>query len=402
MYKTIDNCRLCGSSKTDLIWDFGKSPLANAFKTKEDLDKPELEFPLRYFKCAECHSVQLKDEVDSDILFKEYLYESPPNLIPHFTELAKTTSEFLGLKQEDMVLDIGSNNGLLLKEFQKLGYVGYGVEPAAKIADKARDNGIPTFTEFFNKGFAQYLQAEQVYPKLITATNSFAHLSDLNDFVEGLSIVMQEDSYFVFENCYLLNTLDNKDLGQCYLEHFYLHGILSLEKLFRKYGFELFKIEYNKVQMGSIRGYVRKKQNQLLLMDDSVIDGVMLEAYKGLNHLKIYEEFMTHTKLVGQRLRIDLDIRKKQGESISVFAWPAKMTLINKFFGLEKYIDYVVEESPVKIGKFCPGTKLEIKSLEYFKQNPTKNCIIGAFNFQKDIKAKNKWYQGSWINPLSI
>lgn len=402
MIKTVCNCRLCNSDKIDLIFDFGLSPLANAFKSKEDLNKEELQFPLRYFKCSECHSVQLKDEVDSNILFKEYLYESPPNLTPHFKELAATTSTFLGLKADDLVLDIGSNNGLLLKEFSSLGYNIRGVEPATKIADKARLSLIPTFNNFFNKGFGQYLAAEMIFPKLITCTNCFAHLSDLNDFIEGLKASMQDDSYFVFENAYLSNTINNLDFGQAYFEHFYMHSIIPLENLFNKHGLELFKIEYNKVQMGSIRGYVRKKINQSIPKDSSVSDAIALEKSKGLNCLEIYSQFISDISLIKNNLIYKLQNLKNHNKSISVYAWPAKMTLLNKYFGLEKYIDYVIEESSVKTGKFCPGTELEIKNLQYFKDNPTDYCLVGAYNFFEDIVKKNDWYKGEFINPLKV
>ena len=400
MIKTVNSCRLCKSDKTDLIWDFGLSPLANAFKNKEELNKEELQFPLRYFKCSECHSVQLKDEVDSDILFKEYLYESPPNLIPHFKELALTTFDYLGLKKDDLVLDIGSNNGLLLQEYKNLGCAINGVEPAKNIAEKARDKGIPTFNDFFNKGFGQYLAAEMVFPKLITCTNCFAHLSDLNNFVEGLKISMQDNSYFVFENAYLLDTIDNLDFGQCYFEHFYAHSITPLERLFDKHGLELFKVEFNNIQMGSIRGYVRIKSNRTLIRDLSVQKAAQRERHRGLDDLDIYDKFIKSIYLIRQQLLNKLEDIRKENKSISVYAWPAKMTLLNKYFGLEKYIDYVIEESPVKTGKFCPGTNLEIKNLQYFKDNPTDYCLVGAYNFFEDIVKKNDWYKGEFINPL--
>jgi SAM-dependent methyltransferase len=402
MFKTIDKCRLCNSPEIDLVWDFGISPLANGFKTKENLNKPELEFPLRYFKCSNCHSVQLKDEVDSDILFKEYLYESPPNLIPHFQELAKTTLDYLQLPPGSKVVDIGSNNGLLLQEYKDLGCKVVGFEPCDRIAQKARDKGIGTFSKFFNCGSAEEFSLQYKSPDLITSTNCFAHVSDLNEFVEALTILMDEDSYFVFENAYLFNTLENKDFGQAYFEHFYMHSICPLEKLFAKHGLELFHVSYNNVQMGSIRGFVRKVGNIKHRDKSAVRLAKWNELHCGLLELDIYNNFIQDIKDKKNILISKLGIVKKQGKSISVYAWPAKMTLLNKYFGLEKYIDYVVEESNVKTGKFCPGTKLEIKNLEYFKQNPTDICLIGAYNFEKDIKNKNSWYQGQWINPLNV
>lgn len=397
--KEVKKCRLCGSSEIKTVFDFGQSPLANAFKSREDLDKDEFTAPLAYFKCSDCHSVQLKYEVNSSILFKEYLYESPPNLIPHFNELAKTTGNVLGLKRDDLVIDIGSNNGLLLKEYQKNGCRVYGIEPAKNIAEKARNNGIPTFNEFFNDNFAQYLEAENIFPTLITCTNCFAHLSDLNDFVKGVKRIIG-NGYFVFENAYLFNTLKNLDFGQAYFEHFYMHSIWPLEQLFERHGLELFKVEYNNVQMGSIRGYVRSIDNKTVPLDGSVRLGRAAEMLTGMLDIHTYHKFMGEIDLKKQGLIAKLIEIKRNNKTISVYGWPAKMTLLNKLFDLESFIDYVIEESSLKTGKYCPGTKLKIENLDFFKSNPTDYCLIGAYNFAEDIKRKNEWYLGEWVLPL--
>lgn len=398
LIKTVNNCRLCDNGDIPIIWDWGKIPLANAFKNKENLDKPEFTAPLKYFKCSKCHSVQLKEEVSSEILFKNYMYESPPNLTPHFKELAKTTCDFLSIENNSKIIDIGSNNGLLLQEYKNLGHRVVGFEPCDKIAQKARDKGIETFSEFFNGGSAEEFALQYKCPDLITCTNCFAHVSNLNDFVEGINILMGPKTYFVFENAYLYNTLWNKDFGQCYFEHFYLHSLMPLQKLFRKYGLELFYVTYNQVQMGSLRGYVKRKENlDIIPFNDTVADAIDREYYFGLDTIEPYKIFLEQIDYAKERL---LDKLNQIKGSISVFGWPAKMTLLNKYFGLEPYIDYVVEEADSKIGKFAPGTKLEIKDVNYFKDNPTSHCILGAYNFANDIKKKNVWYNGEWINPL--
>jgi len=406
MIKTISKCRLCDSPNIPIIWDFGISPLANAFKNKEDLEKPELEFPLRYFKCCECHSVQLADEIPSEILFENYSYESPPNLIPHFNELAKTTTEFLNIDKEHKIIDIGSNIGLLLQEFKNLGYRKcVGFEPCDRIAQKARDKGINTLIQFFNGGSAEEFALQYKRSELITCTNCFAHVSDLNEFIDGVTMVMADDGYFIFENAYLLNTLQNKDLGQAYFEHFYMHSIIPLEKLFKKHELELFRVEKIDVQMGSIRGYVKWANNKTKFdfpYEESPEAFIINETNMGLTDpdLSKFQEFKDKISKQKVKLIENLKSVKELNKSISIYAWPAKMTLVNKYFGLEKYIDYVIEESSIKTNKYCPGTKLEIKNLEYFKNNPTDICLIGAYNFADDIKRKNEWYKGEWIIPL--
>lgn len=396
----IKKCRLCGSSLINDVFIFGNSALANAFKKEEDLSKEEFKAPLSYFKCDHCHSVQLKYEVSSEILFKDYLYESPPNLIPHFSELSKSSISFLNLKKDDLVLDIGSNNGILLKEYQKLGLKTIGFEPCSSIANKAIKSGVDTIVDFFNHQNAQAFYLKHGYPNLITSTNCFAHVSDLNKFVRGIKVLMNESNYFIFENAYLLKTIENNDFGQAYFEHFYMHSVIPLKMLFERHGLELFKIEYNDIQMGSIRGYVRKPKNDLIQKDCSVNDAVNNEFSFGLDNVSTYQMFMNSINCLKNELLFNLKQIKNLNKSISVYAWPAKMTLINSFFDIERYVDFIVEDSQVKIGKYAPGTKLEIKPVQFLKENPTDACIIGAYNFERDIKLKNDWYKGTWINPL--
>lgn len=400
MIKEFNSCRLCGCKSTKLVFDWGKSPLANKFKSSPDSD--EKEFPLRYFKCEECHSVQIKDELSSEELFADYLYETPPNLLGHFQEFVSTTSQYLKLKDRGKVLDIGSNNGLLLGQFKSKGYLVCGFEPAEKIAKKAEQAGVPTIADFFNKKTANSFVVRHGPVDLITCTNAFAHLSDLNGFVEALKTVMHSKSYFVFENAYLLDTIKNIDIGQAYFEHFYMHSIYPLKKLFSKHGLELFKVEYNNVQMGSIRCYVRFPENDFLRGDGSIEKAIETERSSGLYKSSAYSKMMKKVGYIKTSLLKHLKKSKNEGKTISVYGWPAKMTLLSKFFGLDKYVSYVIEESAVKVGKYCPGNRLNIRDLQYFKENPTDICILGAYNFEKDIKSKNLDYKGEWINPLQI
>lgn len=395
MLKKINNCRLCHGD-IDILYNWGLSPIANNFKSKEDLDKPEYEAPLEIFKCQRCHSVQLRYELDSKTLYDNYLYESPPNLIPHFNELVNTTSEFFNLKKDDLIVDIGSNNGILLQEYKKLGFRVLGVEPCSSIAQKAINNGVPTKIDYFNISLVNKIIIEHGYPKCITATNSFAHLSDLDSFVAALEVLMPRDGYFVFENCYLLNTLINKDLGQYYFDHYFYHSIYPLKLLFSKYNLELFHLSYNNIQMGSLRGYVRKAENFLPMGNfTSVEDGIRKEEIFGLYSLDTYQNFVREITFIKNRLIKKLDAL---GTKVALYGVPAKAIIIIRYFGLEKYISYGVEESSLKIGKFIPGTKIEIISREKWLENNPKHTMIGAYNFASDIIGKNKDYKGEWID----
>lgn len=398
-YSQARKCRLCHSNAVAEIFNFGDSPLANAFRDTIVTRDQEFTAPLAYFKCESCHSVQLKYEVSGEILFKDYMYETPPNLTPHFKELAATITDLVG--EGKSILDIGSNNGLLLKEFQKLGHFNVcGIEPAENIADKAIADGVPTHKGFFGSSMAAIYKEVSPMADVVTCTNCFAHLDNIEDFVLGVSSVLKKDGVFVFENAYLLDTLKNKDFGQAYFEHKHMFAVSPLVSFLGNFGLELFKVEHVDVQMGSIRGYVKKSSNKQIKEDGSVGKFLIEEIKAGLLGVKVYLDFMDEIEAVRTALVAILKDHHHNGRTIAVYGWPAKMTLLASYFEITEYIDMVVEESDAKIGKFAPGTNAEIKSLEYFKENPTDVCIIGAYNYEKDIMEKNDWYGGEWINPL--
>ncbi len=393
--KEVSSCRLCGSRDIETVLDFGLSPLANAYKTKAQLDEAEFKAPIRYFKCAECNAVQLKDEVDPLNLFLNYDYESPPNLRANFSELTKKL--FFFNRNDETVLDIGSNSGLLLSEVRNFGMPVQGVEPCFRLANKAIMNGIPTIKRFFDDVTLYMLIASGKTFGAIVSTNTFAHVPDLNYFVRNVKQLMTPSSVFIFENAYLLDTLNNNDLGQLYSEHVFLHSVGSLQKFFKKHGLSLFMVERIPVQMGSIRGFVCRDDGSYQ-GDGSVEAAIENETRSGIFDTISYSKF---TKRVDETLN-KLKTKLQTVGPTAIYGWPAKCSLIVEYTGIERYLEYVVEESSLKVGKYAPGTKLEIKSLDYFKENPTPNCLIGAYNFADDIIVKNDWYQGQWINPLCM
>ena len=404
-FPEIKQCRLCQSQNVKTILDFGLSPLANKYFDIGDYDET-VESPIRYFQCQQCLSVQLQDEVPSEILFADYDYESPPNLGPNFSNLVKTAGEVLNWDPATtMIVDIGANSGLLLSKFREAGYKHLmGIEPCAKLANKIAEKGIGVYRSFFNDVAVDVIESTRAVmnPSLrlgIVSTNTFAHVPDLNGFVANLSRLMGEHDSFIFENAYLLNTLQNTDLGQLYAEHIFLHSVAPLVQFFKKHDLCFWRVENIPVQMGSIRGFVLP--DALRQCTSSVINAISLEIEQGLDEPATYEAFTQRTIKMKERLLAQIKgIKKDPANSIAIMGWPAKCTLLNKFVGLEPFIDFVVDESPLKIGKLAPGTKLHIKSLDYFRNNPTTHCIIGAYNFAEDIKMKNDWFKGEWIVPL--
>lgn len=397
--KTTNSCRLCDSTDIIEILNFSNVPLANNLRDSAD-STGEFRAPLRVFQCKNCGSHQLFDEVAPDILFKNYNYSSPPNLQKHFAEYADTTTRVLPIKKNDLIVGIGGNNGLLEVEYKKLGFDNIiNIEPAGNIAKISEGNGIETINEFFTPNLAERIyKYDYVKAKLITCNNCFAHIPDLNEIVEGIKILLDPQGYFVFENAYWLNTILNLDVGQVYAEHIYYHSIKPLKQFFNKHGLTIAEVELNNVQMGSFRIYVTWTKN-CGYQSSSVNNLIKLEEDFGLYKEETYSNLL-NVKLHESHVNLLEQLSSNRPGKIALYGVPAKIVLLIQYFGLEKYIDYAVEESSLKVGKFVPGTKIEIKSREFWVNDDPATTIIGAYNFANDIKKKNYDYYGKWIIPF--
>lgn len=394
--KKITNCRLCGSQLPAAVFNFGLVPLANNLKSRENLEKKEFKAPLMATTCNKCGSHQLLYEVDPGILFRNYQYATPPNLIPHFKEYAATVSQKMKLKKKDTIIGIGGNNGILEHEFIKLGYSHvFNFEPAANIAAISAKSVPNTIAEFFNVANARKFLATYGKATLITSNNCFAHIPDLNSIVKGIKSLLTDEGVFIFENAYLLNTIINKDIGQYYAEHIFYHSIKPLSVFFKKQGLRIFDVQLNEVQMGSIRVYVCRESSKRDT-STSVNNLIKLENDCKLTEPATFARLLLEVEMEKSKLVNELKKYKK----VALYGVPAKIVLLINYFGIEKYIRYAVDDSPIKVGKYIPGTKIPIKSSLEWQEDNSPATMIGAYNFSDDIINKNKGYTGKWIIPF--
>ncbi len=394
--KKIANCRLCGSKLPAAVINFGLVPLANNLKTLENLGKNEFKAPLMATTCKKCGSHQLLYEVDPGILFKNYQYATPPNLIPHFKEYAATVSQKMKLKKKDTIVGIGGNSGILEHEFIKLGFSHvYNFEPAANIAALSAKSVPNTIADFFNVATARKFLAKYGKATLITSNNCFAHIPDLNSIVKGIKNLLTVEGVFIFENAYLLNTVINKDIGQYYAEHIFYHSIQPLDFFFKKHGLRIFDIQLNEVQMGSIRVFVCRESSKRNT-SSSVNNLIKLETDFKLSEPETFVRLLREVEMEKSKLVSEL----KKFKKVVLYGVPAKIVLLINYFGIEKYIRYAVDDSPIKVGKYIPGTKILIKSSREWLEDKAPATMIGAYNFSDDIIAKNKAYNGKWIIPF--
>lgn len=396
----IDKCRLCDSQNLKKILDFGLVPLANALRQEKDLEKEEFCSPLELYSCEDCFCFQLGHNVDPNILFSDYNYETSKGLQGHFEEFARSSLQFLKINaKEAFIVGIGGNTGILEKEYQKAGATVLNIEPAKNIAKISQNNGIETISEFFNSKVAEDIVSGFQKADLITCANCFAHIPDLNEIVKGIKILMKENGVFIFENAYWAENFRNFDFGQIYAEHVLYHTIQPLYTFFKKHGLKLFHVEQNDNQSGSIRGYVcfsnAKKE------DDTVKDLYTKEIWDGIYDPQLLSNFPFQLSSLKEKVQKAMKDNQFQGKSMAIYGVTAKLTLLLKFFDISKYFQYAVDESPLKVGKYVPGTKIKIVNKEYFINNPVDVIFLGAYNFKNLIIENNPQHRGEWFYPLN-
>lgn len=400
--KEYFSCRICNSEKLNLILDFDVTALANSFLKKEDLNKKEFKAPLKVNLCENCGCVQLSHTVSPNILFDNYLYESSTSesFRNHFKDYASHIYKKLNLKPNSFVFEIGSNDGILLKPLIDLGVTVLGVEPAQNI-----NKDYPCITDYFSSLLAKGLSASfdlgEGRPDVITANNVLAHIDSINDVIKGVNIISKFDTIFVFENAYLLDTIKKGYYDQIYHEHLLLNSIKPLKYLFQKYNMEIFDVEQNNIQGGTIRVYVKFKINTRYNISPIVESLIKEEEDAGLYSLDFYKSYVKTILTSAKEIKKIIAEILIENKTICAYGAPAKFTTLSKVLGLNnKVINYVVDDAKMKQGLYTPDTHIPIVDKEYFIKNPTDYCLITAWNFAESIMKNNNQYKGKYIFPF--
>lgn len=404
--KKITSCHFCESKRLVKVFDLGKTPPANSFLKKKDLKKHEGDFPLQVYFCKKCSLLQLGHIVDPEILFKHYVYVSStsPVFVKHFEDYAKSVFKKFRLNKKSLVIDIGSNDGILLKPFKSLGSQVLGVDPAENIAKVATREGIPTLPKFFDTALAQEIANKYGEAEVITANNVFAHTRDLSEIVKGVKVLLKKNGVFIFEVAYLGDFLEKNLFDTVYHEHLYYHSVAPLVKFFKSHQMKVFNVERVSTHGGSIRVYVKKNTGKHKIKD-SVKGLVREEIQKGLNKEKTYKEFAKKIKANKEDLTKLLRNLKEQGKKVVGYGAPAKGNTLLNYFGINsKMLDYIVDDSPLKQGLFTPGTHIPVVSSEKLNKSPRPDYVlILAWNFAESIMDKLSEFSengGKFIVPV--
>jgi hypothetical protein len=401
----MNPCRVCENEGVTKFLSLGSTPLANSFLTREQLDQSEPRFPLDVVFCARCGLVQLDHEVPPDVLFRNYIYVSSTSqtMPAHFAAYAAEVVSRFTRSPDDLVVEIGSNDGCLLGIFKRSNVRTLGIEPAANVAAIANAAGLVTLNEFFCRRSALNIRDTHGPAKIIVGNNVLAHVGNLKDLLAAVDALLQPEGVAIFEVPYLVDLLEKCEFDTIYHEHLSYFTVGSLQKLFDSGGMRVFDVKRVPVHGGSIRVYVGRPGIGPGVLP-SVERMLSLETKADLGRLQTYQSFAVRVEAIRQRNRDLLSELKASGAKIAAYGAPAKgNTLLNYFEIGSDVLDFVADRSPHKQGMYTPGSHIPVVEPGALLREQPDYVLVLAWNFIEEILKQQSGYLsrgGKFIVPI--
>jgi len=396
-------CRICGSGRMKKYLDLNLMPLANNLEFTAQRAKAKERYPLQVMYCEECSLSQLSVVIDPDKMFSYYTYRSSVNkgYVTHCRKMAQDLQKRLRLNADSFMVDIAGNDGALLIEFRKeIGLKVLNVDPATNLTPIAEAQGIPCETEFWTADLAANLEKKYGKADLITATNVFAHVDNLIDFITAVRSILKEDGILVLEFPYLIDFIENMEFDTVYFEHLSYMSVLPLHRLCKNLKMRIVDIEKQDIHGGTLRVCITHESSDH--KENGVVGQYIYNEKNDYNSFQAYSEWAKKVnRMIGEFYSQLLDL-KQQKKRIAGFAASAKgNTLLNSASITTDIIEYIVDETPEKIGKYSPGTGIPIVNKRELIHNPPDYLIILSWNFKEEIIAKvREFYHGKFIIPI--
>jgi len=395
-------CRSCGRQELDLILSLGKTPLANALLTREQLSQPEQAYPLDLVFCQECSLVQITETVPPEILFRDYFYFSSfaDTTLQNARQIAERLVKERKLGANSLVVEVASNDGYLLQYYKDQGLPVLGIEPALNIAKVAEERGIPTLPEFFDQALAQRLRVQGKQADVIHANNVLAHVANLNSVIAGLSILLKPGGVLVTESPYVRDMVEGVEFDTIYHEHLCYYSLTAQQHLFARHGLYVQDVEHLPIHGGSLRLFVEHEECpspevQRLLAEEQSL---------GLDRFAYYARFGERVEALRDELLILLASLKSQGRRIVAYGASAKGATLLNYFGIgRETLEYVVDRSTAKQMHYTPGTHLPILSPEKLLEDQPDYALLLTWNFADEILTQQAGFRrngGQFIIPI--
>jgi 2-polyprenyl-3-methyl-5-hydroxy-6-metoxy-1,4-benzoquinol methylase len=400
------NCRFCNKPLTNIFVDLDTSPLSNAFIKKERITESEKKYPLCAYVCDNCFLVQLDEFEKPENIFEDYAYFSSysSTWLEHAKNYVNMMIAKFNFDDKNLIIEIASNDGYLLQFFKEKNIPSLGIEPAVNVAKVAKEKGIPTITKFFSINTANELKKDNKNADLIIGNNVLAHVPNLNDFIQGLKILLKSTGIITLEFPHILQLIQKNQFDTIYHEHFSYFSLLTVEKIFLFHGLTIFDVDEIPTHGGSLRIYIKHSENKNISIHERVSILLGKEKGEGLENISTYTNFIKSVNEIKKQLQEFVNDAKNSGKKIVCYGAAAKgNTLLNYCKIGNNFIDYVVDQNPHKQGLFLPGTHIPIKNPDEIKKTKPDYLIIIPWNLKNEIMEEMKIIRnwgGKFVIPI--
>jgi SAM-dependent methyltransferase len=399
-------CRFCGMSLQRTFIDLGMSPLCETYPSVADLNRGETYYPLHVSVCENCWLVQLEEYQTVEAIFSDYPYFSSfsDSWLKHCDKYCEAMKARLELGRDSFVVEVASNDGYLLQHFVKRDVPVLGIEPAANVAKVAIEKGIPTMVCFFGTTLARQLAAEGRYADLVLGNNVLAQVPDLNDFVEGLRIILKPEGVLTLEFPHLLKLLQLHEFDTIYHEHFSYFSLHTTIKILEAHGLKLFDVEELKSHGGSLRVYACRAESRTHPVEPGVQKVLAGEIDAQLDRMEGYETFARQVRETKFTLLEFLLSAAREGKKVAGYGAPGKSATLLHYCGIGKdLIEYTVDRSPYKQGRFLPGSRIPIYHPDRIRQTRPDYVVILPWNLKDEIMEQLQFIRdwgGRFLVPI--